>query len=442
MEPFMLGYNLLLNSVGYGALPYAWSAAGRDSLFFAGRLGRYDSEEDPGAGTPRIWFHAVSVGEVTGAVPTLRALRKRLPGASIFLTSGTPQGFRFARTQLAADRAAVFPFPLDFPWCVKRAMAFIRPDLYATFESEFWPNLFKLLRERNLPALLLNGRLSDRSTGRYRLLRPLFQPIFAQFHHLAMHSDRDRFNAVSLGAAPERTLVSGSSKYDGLTARTRNADTSRWREVLSITGEAPVVVAGSLRRSECTELLRVFDALTRVEPQSIGIFAPRHLERIPEMVRWLRDRGIEHHLLSRIETGEEARDARVVLVDRIGILFDLYALGDLVFCGGTFEPIGGHNILEPSAWGKPVFYGPSLQKVFYEHSTLQRFGGSFPVQNPEDLLEQWKRWIQHLPELELHGRQAREALVSLGGAAAKHVDLIMQSLSGKELRSTVDHAED
>ena len=430
MEPVELGYNLLLNTLGFGVIPLAWSAAGKDPVFFAGRLGRYDAETAV-EGTPRIWFHAASVGEVTGAVPTLRATRRRLADAVLCLTVGTPQGLRFARTQLAADEVTVIPFPLDFSWSVRRAAAVIRPDLYVTFESEFWPNLFRLLRGRNTPALLLNGRLSDRSAAGYRPFKRLFQPIFTQFRHLAMHSEEDRRNVLDLGASPARTVVLGSSKYDGLAEKARGAGTSGWRTILDIPQGVPIVVAGSLRRSECLELLRVFEALRVTEPRVVGIFAPRHTERIPEMVQWLRDRGVEHQLLSQLEAGGKGRRSQVILVDRIGVLFDLYALGDLIFCGGTFEPIGGHNILEPSAWLKAVFYGPSLQKVFYEHSMLRRYEGSFQAVDPEDLLRQWKHWILHLPELERHGKRAGEALSMLGGVAAKHVELILQGLSGE-----------
>lgn len=428
MEPLAFGYNVLLNTLGYGVIPFVWSAAGKDPAFFAGRFGRYDAGAAAG-GSPRIWFHAASVGEVTGAVPTLRATRRRLPEAFLCLTVGTPQGLRFARTQLAADRVTVLPFPLDFSWCVRRAAAILRPDLYVTFESEFWPNLFGFLRTRNTPALLLNGRISDRSATKYRLFKPLFQPIFAHFRHLAMHSEEDCRNAVGLGAQPARTTVLGSSKYDGLAEKARTSEASGWRTVLDIPRGIPVVVAGSLRRSECIELLKVFETLRVAEPRAIGVFAPRHMERIPEMVQWLQDRGIEHQLLSRLETDGKGRRSSIVLVDRIGVLFDLYALGDLIFCGGTFEPIGGHNILEPSAWRKAVFYGPSLQKVFYEHTILQRFEGSFQALNPEDLLRQWGYWIQHLSDLERHGEQAGEALSMLGGVAAKHVELILQGLS-------------
>jgi 3-deoxy-D-manno-octulosonic-acid transferase len=152
--------------------------------------------------------------------------------------------------------------------------------------------------------------------------------------------------------------------------------------------------------------------------------------QVPNMTRWLDDQKIPFQLLSQIETGVERRSSSVILVDRIGILFDLYALGDLIFCGGTLEPFGGHNIVEPAAWGKPVFYGPHLQKVSDEHNILQSSKGGFLVQDSRDLLQQWSYWIRHLSELRQHGENAKEALLKVGGVSASQVELIMSALAG------------
>lgn len=443
-------YNLVLNTAGLAVLPFLWSKTRDDEAFRKGRVGWYDPDfYAPGYCPPelsasrmqtRIWFHAASVGEVNGAVPTLYALRDRLPEAAILLTVGTPQGFNFARAQLPAW-AEVLPFPLDFPWVLDRAFRYLQPDLYVALESEFWPNVFRYLARRRVPALLLNGHLSSRSARRYQLLNPLFQPIFRSFHTLVMLTEEDRRNALSLGASPERTLVLGSSKYDGLALRARTQDPSRWIKLLGISPTTPVAVGGSLRKDECIQLLEAFQAVHLLEPRTVGIFAPRHMDRITGMAKWLESRNIPFHLLSSLEEGREERRSSVVLVDRIGVLFELYALGDLIFCGGTLEPVGGHNIVEPAAWKKPVFYGPHLQKVLYEHTILQKLEGSFLVNDAQDLIRQWSYWIQHLSELEHYGRKAGEALGKLGGVAAKQVELILSALSERGLQVPGNHAK-
>jgi len=432
LEPLELAYNLILNTAGYGVLPYLWSKAKDDPIFMEGRLGGFDLPPSIEK-RPRLWFHAASVGEVTGAIPTLHAAHSRLPHAAIFLSVATLQGFRFAKKQLPGW-THVLPFPLDFPWVIKRAFNQLQPDLYVTFESEFWPNLYRFLERKGVPAVLLNGRISSRSARRYRNLKPLFQPVFERFRWLAMHSEEDRRNILTLGVPAEKTVVLGSSKYDGLSLRARPEKTHQWRGILSLPEDIPVVVAGSLRRSECLELMEVFQALRKIDERVVGIFVPRHLEQIPNMVQWLQEREIPFQLLSHIEAGEEKRRCCVVLVDRIGILFELYALGDLIFCGGTLEPIGGHNILEPAAWKKPVFYGPHLQKVPDEHRILQALKGSFPVHDDQDLQQQWSYWIRHLSELKPHGEMAGKALETLGGVAAKQVELLVSALPPETLK--------
>ncbi len=402
----------------------------KDPEFKKGRLGSYEHVPAPGK-SPRIWFHAASVGEVGGAVPTLLALKKRLPGAGLFLSAGTPQGLRSARDRLPED-VCVFPFPLDFPRCVAKAVATVRPDLFVAFETEFWPNFYRRLGESGIPALLLNGRVSESSQTFYRMLSPLFRTVFDRFELMAMHSEEDAARAVGIGAPREKVLVVGSSKYEGLAGK---ADPDRalfWKGLLRISGNFPVVVGGSLRGTECFQLIQVFEKLRAVSPGLVGIFAPRHLYNVSRMAKWLANRRIAFDLLTDIESGLRERSAPVVLVDRMGALFEIYSTGDLIFCGGTFEPVGGHNILEPAAWGKAVFYGPHLKKVQYEHRILRSSGGSFKAVDAEDLLSQWKERIENIEGLEEHGIRAKKALETLGGVVDRQVDLVLQLLNKRQ----------
>ena len=402
----------------------------KDPEFRKGRLGVYDFPLR-GENKPRIWFHAVSVGEVTGAVPTIFAVKKRMPEAELFLSTGTPQGLRSARAQLP-EEVRVFPFPLDFPKYVGRAIATVRPDLFVAFETEFWPNFYRRLARGPIPALLLNGRVSESSARFYRMASPLFQPVFKHFSKMAMHSAEDLARAVEIGAPREKLMVLGSSKYDGLAGRALPERAGHWKKVLGIAENTPVIIGGSLRGSECVRLMQILEKLRKVSPGALGIFVPRHLRNIGPMVRWLTERRIPYDLLSNIEKpGGRRRTAPVVLVDKMGVLFELYSAGDLIFCGGTLEPVGGHNILEPAAWAKPVFYGPHLKKVLHEHRILLSFGGSFPVVDSEDLLSLWIKWIANLPGLEGPGRRAREALQSFGGIVDRQVDLILESILKK-----------
>jgi 3-deoxy-D-manno-octulosonic-acid transferase len=414
-------YNAALHTVGVVAVGALRSRGEKDPVFWAGRFGTYSlPRPDPNRAT--IWFHAASVGEVTGAIPTIQEALGAYPTARLVLSVGTLMGYRSACSRVPPG-VVVVPFPLDFPFVLRRALEALRPSLFVSFESEFWPNLFRLLEERSIPAILLNGRLSGRSLGRYRALRSIFGPVFRHFRWLAMNTESDRRHVIAMGAPEDRTIVLGTSKHDGLFSRVNADALEPWRRVMAIPSGAPVLVGGSLRRSECTELLRVFRELASMEPGIIGVFVPRHLEQVPNMVRWLEEQTVPYHLLSRLERGEEMRSASVVLVDRIGILFDLYGLGDLIFCGGTLESIVGHNILEPAAWGKAVFYGPNVQKVQDEHRALEERGAGFLVQDGQDLLTRWKAWLSDLEGLRKRGEGGREAVRALSGVAARQVRL-------------------
>lgn len=365
---------------------------------------------------------------MTGALPTINAVADRWLEASLTVTAGTPQGFRYALARLPSQVRAL-PFPLDFPSILEKAFEAIQPDLYVGFEGEFWPNLYRVLAGARVPAVLLNGRLSSRSARRYRLLSPLFRPVFQSFEWLAMHSEEDRENVISLDVPRARVLVLGSSKYGALITKADPSRGESWRQLLRIPEGLPVVVGGSLRRAETTMLLEVFHGLCAREPGIVGIFAPRHIERVAPMAQWLRARKIPYHRLSLIERGEEIRTHQIVLVDRIGVLFELYSLGDLVFCGGTLEPIGGHNILEPAAWKKAVFYGPHLHKVLREHNILTSREGSFLVKDARHLEDQWGQWLGNIGELERHGALAYDALRELGGVVERQVELIQTTLA-------------
>lgn len=430
-------YNGILHTAGLAALGYARRQAGGDDVFWQGRLGKYPPFP-PSAGAPRIWLQAASVGEVNGALPVMEAIGENWPSSALFLTVGTPQGFRHALHRLQGT-ARVLPFPLDFPLCIRRALGSIQPHLYVSFESEFWPNLLAMLHRRNVPTMVLNGRLSRRSARAYRFLGPLFRPVFRNFRRMAMLSEEDRRNAASSGAPVERTVVTGSTKYDALAARARPEMESRWRGLLALEPSSPVVVGGSLRGRECVQVPEVFASLSKDCPSLTGVFAPRHLKRVPETARKLRALSLPFHYLSDLEKGEARREKPAVLVDRMGALFDLYSLGDLIFCGGTLEPVGGHNILEPAAWSKPVFFGPRTEKVSKEKEILLKRGGGFQVRDARQLLELWRSWLPRLEDLRSRGRCARAALEETGGAGAAQVELIREVLdeAGAHRRSSL-----
>ncbi|WP_448384283.1 3-deoxy-D-manno-octulosonic acid transferase [Desulfosoma sp.] len=380
-----------------------------------------DKAPKPVPAGPRIWFHAASVGEVNGSLGIFKRLGAACPRAALFLSVGTPQGYRFARSHVP-DGVQVFPAPVDVPWAVCRTVSRLRPDLFVALESEFWPVLHWCLRKHRIPVVLLNGRVSKRSVGRYRRLSFVFGRVFRAIRWASVKTVEDARRLASLGVPAHRIAVMGSAKYDSLADRADTSVIDAWRRRLEIPDGTPVVVGGSLRGAECRILLEIFKDLKDDHPDLVGLFAPRHLDRVPQMIQWLERHHLPYELLSSfLSQTPKGRGSDWVVVDCIGHLFELYGLGDLIFCGGTLVPVGGHNIVEPVAWGKRVYYGPYTDKVFEEHRVLSRYGVGVMVPDAETLSHRWRDALAAGPLSESAKGAARQALDELTGAADRQV---------------------
>ena len=396
------------------------------------RLGCYTPELGPRQGRgPRLWIHAVSVGEVGVAGALVAALDRIRPGIDIVLSTMTPQGQELARGRFATRTHPIY-FPLDFLGPVRRALRHLRPDLVVCLETELWPNFLGEAQRLGIPIVLLNGRISARSFPRYRKLRWLLAPLLRGFAGLAMISAADAERIISMGAPAERVAVTGNMKGAGLLERAELDRAETLRRRLHIASEQPVLVAGSIRDQELTWLPEVFVELAKGRPELVGIFAPRHLNRLGRLEEWFRRQGLPFQRFSCLANGREVRAARVILVDGVGDLFDLYGVGDLTFCGGSLVPLGGQNILEPAAWGKAVFYGPHMENFLEERRLLEDGGCGISVRSRDELLERMGHHLSHLGELRVTGSKARAALEGRDRIALRQAELVRDVLNGKQ----------
>ncbi len=378
---------------------------------------------------PRVWFHAASVGEVNGSLGVVRRLRSACPHTDLFLSVGTPQGYHFARSHVP-DGVRVFAAPVDVPWAVCRTISNLSPDLFVALESEFWPVLHWCLRKHRIPVVLLNGHISERSWRRYRRLSFIFGHVFRGIQWAAVKGAEDKDRLTTLGVPADRIVVMGSAKYDTLVDRADSAVIATWRRRLGLAEGAPVVVGGSLRGVECLTLLEIFRRLRNDQPGLVGIFAPRHLDRVPQMVEWLERNRLSYEFLSSfLSSTPRSRHADCLIVDGIGHLFELYGLADLVFCGGTLVPVGGHNIVEPVAWAKTVYYGPHIEKVLDEHRILSGYGIGVMVSDAESLYKRWRDALTAGRLAESRDAAARKALDELAGAADRQVAVLQRFLN-------------
>jgi 3-deoxy-D-manno-octulosonic-acid transferase len=376
-------------------------------------------------GRPRLWFHAVSVGEVTAAAAIIAALRKRLPGAAIILSTTTDTGQEMARRIVTAANALIY-YPLDIPCAVRRAIDNLRPDIFVLTETELWPNFIGYCRERRVNILMANGRLSPRSFRRYRLTCFFWKGILAAFAGVGVISELDAERFRSLGAPAGRLKVCGNAKYDSLAAQTSAALLAEMQTRLNIGAGDPVLVAGSTHEGEETVILGVYGRLLRTYPGCKLIIVPRHVERASSVVALIREAGFGDMItMSSIIGGRQRRDERVIVVDIIGELFKVYGLATVVFCGGSLVAKGGQNIMEAAAWGKVIFYGPFMDDFREERMLLENAGAGITVRDGDELLTGILKMMADRSAMARRGEAGRRLVAANSGAADRYVDMII-----------------
>lgn len=378
-------------------------------------------------GKPRIWVHAVSVGEVTAAAPIVAALRARFPGACIVLSTSTETGQEMARKLVAAATVHIY-YPLDIPCVVRKVLDRVRPDLFIPVETELWPNFIRICRERGVRIVMANGRISPRSFGRYRATRFFWKNILAALDAAGVISEIDAERLAAIGMPASRIHVLGNAKYDGLAAR---VSPELEREIAGRLGIEPgegILVAGSTHDGEEAVILEVYRRLIELRPDFKLILIPRHIERGDAVHEMIRQTGFDCIRMSEIDAGLRRTEERVVLVDVIGELFKIYSLATIVFCGGSLVPKGGQNLLEAAAWGKVVFYGPHMEDFRDERALLEEAGAGITVRDGEELYTAIRGLLDDPELLRRKGEAGRLAVAANRGAAARYADLIEGAL--------------
>jgi len=313
-------------------------------------------------GEESIWIHAVSVGEALTARALAADLKARYPRLRLFLSTTTIAGQQVARRNVS-NVDAVFYLPFDWTFIVRRTLNLVRPRIFIMMETEIWPNLLRACRKRGVKTVLINGRISSRSYPRYRLIRPFFRRVLSDVDRFCMQSEESARRLVDLGADQARVTVTGSLKFDSLELPGTTAHGKPRERVLRFFRLGPnrtVVVAGSTLRGEEAAVLRAFKRIKSTMPSALAVLAPRQPERFSEVERLALDAGFATVRRTDLPIDAEPR-ADVVVLDSIGELAQLYQLATAVFVGGSLVDHGGHNILEPAVFGKPIVFGPHMQ---------------------------------------------------------------------------------
>jgi len=422
----LLFYNLPLTVLAIPALPFAALALllqPRYRLGLAQRLGCVPQSVKQRIGDQSpLWVHAPSVGELLATPPFLRALKQAFPGRPLVVSVLTPTAYTTAQSKIV-EADAVLYFPLDHPLLVSRVLRQLRPTAFFFTETEMWPNWLSALARRAVPTFLVSGRFSRRARARYRLLRPLFRPVFQNLTLCCMQTRDDAERLIEAGTPRERVLVTGNFKMD--TVNEGSAQGEAILQAAGLTGR-PVLIGASTHAGEEEMLLRASRHLRATVPNLLLLLAPRHPQRFDEVERLLKTGGCRY--VRRSRSAETATvEVEVLLLDTLGELSSLYRTAALVFVGGSLiKGPGGHSLIEPALARVPVCFGPHTHNFATVAEELTRAGGGFEVRDADDLSHQALPLLTNAFARHEAGRRAYEVIRQGQGAVARTLAAVLE----------------
>ncbi|MFO7994653.1 MAG: lipid IV(A) 3-deoxy-D-manno-octulosonic acid transferase [Marinobacter sp.] len=384
------------------------------------RLGYVEASEEP-----VIWVHAVSVGETIAAAPLVNALLRRNPDIPILMTAMTPTGSARARA-LFGDRVRYAFSPYDTPGAVRRFVDRVRPRALVIMETELWPNMIALSKQRDVPIFLINARLSARSARGYERVASLVRPLLCSINWIAAQADEDAGRFLRIGAKPESVSVTGSIKFDvEISDEVRSASTSLRRQ---LGADRPVWIAASTHEGEDRQILEAHQQIMSEHPDTLLVIVPRHPERFDDVARLADSMGLAVQRRSaRNRAGENSGSScQVYLGDTMGELLMLYGACDIAFVGGSLIERGGHNPLEPAAWGMPVLSGPHIVNFETIYNRLDAGKGLYITLSSDALASCVSQLVSDKAAADQVGRNALAVVNANRGALEKVVDGIVE----------------
>jgi 3-deoxy-D-manno-octulosonic-acid transferase len=379
----------------------------------------------PAADRPVVWFHAVSVGEVLQLQKIVQSFRSATnDGYHIVITTSTDTGYDLATNRF--DGCDVTWCPLDFSWAVKNAVRRLRPELLVLMELEIWPNLLKACQRNGVATAVVNARMSDKSFRGYQRIRGLIAPLLSHLSLVAAQSQESADRLIRLGARTDRTVVTGSVKFDGVQTERQNSGTESLRRLFGIGPDETVFIAGSTQAPEETYALDIWLRLQDRFPELRLILVPRHRERFEEVAGLVESRNLplmrRSKLQSDTEPGVTGERPAVILLDTIGELSACWGLADVAFVGGSFGSRGGQNMLEPAAYGSAVLFGPKTRNFRDIVRLLLAEDAALQVDTPDELGLVVEGLLSERDRLQAYGERAKQVVLSHQGAVDRTVD--------------------
>ena len=377
-----------------------------------------------------IWVHAASVGEIVAASPIVREMRKTHPNEVIIVSVVTATGFRMAH-QIIKGADGILYFPLDLPYFTNRILSIVKPKIIVLVETEIWPNFLRIADNKQIPVMMMNGRISQRSAVRYRLITFFTRRVLSTIRIFCMQSRIDAQYIIDIGADPNKVIVTGNTKYDQTYGIVTEEEKKRFLHELGFAeGTYPIMIAGSTHKGENSSVYKAFCTIRREFPKARLIIAPRYIYQAD----LIRDEGLNHKV-SMVKRSDMKAGKIVspsydgVILDTIGELGRVYSLGDLIFVGGSLAHIGGHNILEPAAHGKPIVVGPNMFNFVEIFDLLSRRGACAMVRNETEFISTCLDILVHKKRAEQMMRSCIEVVQENQGAKKKNLEELQRLLN-------------
>ncbi len=412
----ILLYNFLLVITAFFWLPWMIlrTRKRKEQPNWSERAGDY--RFSAGANPKRIWLHAVSVGEVMASLPILTALRQKLPGWEIVLSVTTSSGHETARNKAAGLYDYLVYPPIDLMRFTVRAMTRTKPAALVIMETELWYSLLWSAKEFGAATILANGRISDKSFSRSKMIAFFYKDVLSHFDHILMQTEQDKQRILALGAP--NAEVFGNTKYqEAMDAL--SASPEHWRKELGVEADDFVVFVGSTRGEE--DETPVLDGIKIAFPDLKGvkvIWAPRHLERAGDLAKRISS------TLGPVSMRSKGEKGQITVLDTYGELSQAYCAADIVIVGGGFANMGGQNLIQPLAHGKPVIHGIHMQNFRQAAQQAKEAGASITVTTAADLAENLKKLKSDKPLREKMGQAGAAMVKSHSGAAERIADRI------------------
>lgn len=436
-------YNLIFTLLFFIIIPYFIIRSIKEKGFtkrFRQSMGFINDDEIAKVAKQNcIWIHGASVGEIVATSPLVKEIKRTMPNAKVLVSAVTTGGYDMAH-QIIPEADAIIYFPIDMPFISSSVVKKIMPRVFMPVETELWPNFLRAIKLRKIPVMMVNGRISDKSVKSYRYLFGILKDMMSSVTRFCMQSELDASYIQHLGANPRKIFVTGNTKFDQTYAEVTPKDLENYEIELGIKNDDyPIIVGGSTHPTEEEALFKALEKIKVKYPKAKLVIAPRKTARIAEIVKLAKQHGFESGLRSELlEQKGEREDFPVLIIDTIGELGRIYAVGDLVYVGGSLIKHGGHNVLEPAAHAKPIIVGPHMYNFKDAFAMLSKVGACTQVENSDELATKMLEIIDNKELRKKMGEASMQVIEGNRGADVRSIDYLRELLDLTEIESRLN----